>query len=261
MTYETFSLTTVVPLVIFIYMSLSFLFSKLIKRTDYVDIAWGTGFILVAIHTLLTSQYVDCVSIVSTLLVIIWGVRLSSHIYLRFKRSEEDQRYKDIKKKFKNNPLIREYFQIFILQGLFMYLVSLSTSVINLYGTENNMLFFYFGLGVWIFGFIFESVSDYQLKKFIENKKVIAKKVMNEGLWKYSRHPNYFGEVVMWWGLFMISIGTNLWLLTILSPATITLLILKVSGVPLLEEKYKNNKAYQNYAIKTSKFIPLPPKK
>jgi steroid 5-alpha reductase family enzyme len=261
MNYETFSLTVAVPLVIFIYMSLSFLFSKLIKRTDYVDIAWGTGFVLVSIHTLLTSQYADCVSIVSTILVIIWGVRLSSHIYLRFKKSDEDKRYKDIKKKFKNNPLIREYFQVFLLQGLFMYLVSLSISVINLFGTQNNRLFFYIGLGVWVFGFIFESVADYQLKKFLEKRKALGKKVMDEGLWKYSRHPNYFGEVVMWWGLFIISIGTELWLLTILSPVTITLLILKVSGVPLLEEKYKNDKAYQKYAEKTSKFVPLPPKK
>jgi steroid 5-alpha reductase family enzyme len=231
------------------------------KRTDFVDIVWGSGFILVAIHTLLTSQYVNLISIVSTTLVLIWGIRLSTHIYLRFKKSDEDERYKNMKKGWKNNPILREYLQIFLLQGVLMYLVSLSISVINIYGTKNGSLFFYTGLAIWIFGFIFESVADYQLKKFLSNRKLLGKKIMDEGLWKYSRHPNYFGEVVLWWGLFVISIATGYWPLTIISPITITYLILKVSGVPLLEKKYENDAEFKKYAKKTSIFFPLPPKK
>jgi len=261
MSYETFSLTLVVPLIIFVYMSLSFLFSKILKRTDFVDIVWGCGFVLVAMHTLLTSQYVNLVSIVTTILVLVWGIRLSSHIYSRFKKSKEDERYVEIKKNWKSTPLLNEYLKIFILQGFLMYLVSLSVSVINLFGVRNGETFFYIGLGIWIFGFIFESVADRQLKDFIKNKKSRTNKIMDEGLWRYSRHPNYFGEVVMWWGIFVISLATNLWLLTIISPVTITYLILKVSGVPMLEKKYKNDKAFQKYAKKTSKFIPLPSKK
>jgi steroid 5-alpha reductase family enzyme len=137
----------------------------------------------------------------------------------------------------------------------------MSVSVINLFGNQGAEIFFYIGLIVWIFGFIFESVADYQLKKFLEKRKKSDKKIMDEGLWKYSRHPNYFGEVTMWWGLFFISIITEMWLLTIISPITITYLILKVSGIPLLEKKYKNDTEFKKYAKKTSIFFPLPPKK
>ncbi|MBW6441444.1 DUF1295 domain-containing protein [Patescibacteria group bacterium] len=260
MTYETFSIIATVPLTIIVYMSLCFLFSRILKRTDFIDIAWGFGFILVALHTIITGQYSNIMSITTTLLVLIWGLRLSLHIYKRFKNSKEDPRYVDMKKKL-NNSAFKEYINIFLPQALLMYLVSLSISIINLFGSENYTHFYYLGVGVWIFGFIFESVADYQLKQFIKTKKGKGKKIMDEGLWKYSRHPNYFGEVTMWWGIFLISIGTNLWAITIISPVTITYLILKVSGVPLLEKKYENDPEFKKYAKKTSIFLPLPPKK
>ncbi len=141
-----------------------------------------------------------------------------------------------------------------------MYIVSLVVSVINIIGPGNNNPFYYLGLLVWITGFVFESVADAQLKNFIKTKKGKDKKIMDEGLWKYSRHPNYFGEVTMWWGIFLISVGTNYWPITIISPVTITYLILKVSGVPLLEKKYQDDPDFKKYAIRTSIFFPLPPK-
>ena len=142
-----------------------------------------------------------------------------------------------------------------------MYLVSFVVSVINIFGPGNNNPFYYLGLLVWIIGFVFESVADAQLRNFIKTKKSKDKKIMDEGLWKYSRHPNYFGEVTMWWGIFLISVGTNYWPVTIISPVTITYLILKVSGVPLLEKKYQDDPDFRKYAKKTSIFFPLPPKK
>jgi len=261
MSYETFSIIAIVPITIFVYMSLCFLFSKYLKRTDFVDIAWGFGFVLVALQTLISSQYENMISVISTLLVLIWGIRLSTHIYKRFEKSKEDKRYVEIKKSWKKYTLFKEYVTIFLLQGFLMYLVSLVISIINIFGPGNNNFFYYLGLIVWIFGFVFESVADYQLKKFLENKKGKDKKIMDEGLWKYSRHPNYFGEVTMWWGLFLISVGTDLWPITIISPVTITYLILKVSGIPLLEKKYEDDPEFKKYAKKTSIFFPLPPKK
>lgn len=261
MNYETISLVVIVPLIIIVYMSLSFLFSRILKRTDFIDIVWGFGFVMVAVHTLLTGHLHNLVSIIPTLLVTIWGVRLSTHIYQRFKKSKEDQRYIDIKKKWENKSFLNEYVKIFLLQGVLMYLVSLVISIINIYGSKSVGVFFFAGLFIWLFGFCFESISDLQLKNFILNKKGKGKKVMDEGLWKYSRHPNYFGEVTMWWGLFIISIGTGHWLVSIISPVTITYLILKVSGVPLLEKRYENDPEFIEYKKRTSVFIPLPQRK
>ncbi len=261
MSYELFSLIITVPLSISVYMSLCFLISKYLKRTDFVDIAWGFGFVLVAILTLTISQYGNVISIITTLLVLIWGIRLSTHLLMRFKNTKEDIRYVEIKKQWKKNKLLKEYVGIFLFQGLLMYIVSLVVSVINIYGPGNNNPFYYLGLLVWITGFVFESVADAQLKNFIKTKKGKEKKIMDEGLWKYSRHPNYFGEVTMWWGIFLISVGTNYWPITIISPVTITYLILKVSGVPLLEKRYEDDPEFKKYAQKTSIFFPLPPKK
>ena len=110
-----------------------------------------------------------------------------------------------------------------------------------------------FGLIVWIFGFYFESTADKQLSNHIKNPANKGK-LMTTGLWKYSRHPNYFGEVTQWWGIFLLSSS----LFTIISPLTITLLILFVSGIPLLEKKYEGRPDWEEYKKKTSIFIPLP---
>ena len=166
MSYELFSLIITVPLSISVYMSLCFLISKYLKRTDFVDIAWGFGFVLVAILTLTISQYGNVISIITTLLVLIWGIRLSTHLLMRFKNTKEDIRYVEIKKQWKKNKLLKEYVGIFLFQGLLMYIVSLVVSVINIYGPGNNNPFYYLGLLVWITGFVFESVADAQLKNF-----------------------------------------------------------------------------------------------
>ena len=116
------------------------------------------------------------------------------------------------------------------------------------------------GLAIWIVGFIFESFGDKQLKDFISDKKNKGL-IMKEGLWKYTRHPNYFGEATMWWGIFIISFSSKSGIIGIISPMIITLMLLFVSGVPMLEKHYKDNKEFQEYAKVTSKFLPWLPKK
>ena len=122
------------------------------------------------------------------------------------------------------------------------------------------------GVFIWVVGFFFEAVGDYQLDRFIARKKSgEAKKsegrIMKTGLWRYTRHPNYFGEAAMWWGIFFIAVSAPLGYVAVISPLLISFLLLRVSGIPMLEKKYEKDAEFQKYAKKTSSFFPLPPKK
>ena len=221
------------------------------KRNDIADIAWGLGFILVALFNLFTG-YLSFQSLIIVFLTSIWGGRLAFHIYQRNKNKKEDYRYQQ----FKQSP----YLKVFMLQGLFMLLIStpiILISNLDISGWTNiNTL----GLWLWCLGFYFESTGDLQLKEFLKNPKNKGK-IMDKGLWKYTRHPNYFGEVTMWWGIWLISFYNLNSLFAIIGPLTITTLILFVSGIPLLEKKYIGNKEFENYKKHTSIFIPWFPKK
>ena len=214
------------------------------KRNDIADVAWGMGFILVTLLNFIFNPISKL--LISLILVFIWGIRLAYHIYQRNKNKKEDYRYQQ----FKSKP----YVKVFLTQGFFMWLISFP--IINSIG--NLKLFNYFGILIWLIGFYFESTADKQLKDFINNPKNKGK-IMQSGLWAYSRHPNYFGEVTMWWSIWLLNLNQNWW--TIIGPLTITFLILKVSGIPLLEARYNGNKDFENYQKRVSAFIPLPPKK
>ena len=141
-----------------------------------------------------------------------------------------------------------------------MFLIALPALLANLFFVDFSLVFLFAGVVIWLVGFIFESGGDYQLKKFIaapENKG----KLMTSGLWSLTRHPNYFGEVTMWWGIFVACLPNALWPIMILGPITITFLILKVSGIPMLEKKYDNNPEFQAYKKRVNAFFPWFPKK
>lgn len=243
---------------VFLYMSAWFLVSVIKKRNDVADIAWGLGFVLISWVALYLSGFSVKAFIIDTL-VSIWGIRLASHIYKRNKSKPEDSRYAEWRATWKHLYL-RSYLQVFLLQGVFMYLISLPVLFINFTKTDQIGPLGFLGIFIWLFGFYFEYLADKQLSKFLsdpENKG----KLMDKGLWRYSRHPNYFGEVTQWWGIFITTLSVPLGFLTIVGPLTITTLILFVSGVPLLEKKRAGNPAFEEYKKHTSVFIPLPPKK
>lgn len=240
-----------VGILVFFYMNFWFMFSLIIKRNDIADFAWGLGFVIIAWFTFLKSG-LNLTSTIVTLLVTIWGLRLASHIYKRLKRTTEDKRYLDWRNSWGKYFILRSYFQVYILQGLFLYLISLSIVFVNSQNVNFGLLQI-IGIIVWVIGFYFESTADKQLSTFVKNPDNKGK-LMTTGLWKYSRHPNYFGEVTQWWGIFILSDG----IFTIISPITITFLILFVSGVPLLEKKYEGRSDWEEYKKKTSVFIPLP---
>jgi len=185
------------------------------------------------------------------------GTRLAWHIYHRNKNKPEDSRYLEWQKTW-NNFYLRSYLQVFLLQGVLLYLISLPVIFINHSATNDFGLLEIIGLFIWGLGFYFESVGDRQLKDFISNPANKGK-LMDQGLWRYSRHPNYFGEVTQWWGIFLIALSLPGSFFTVIGPLTINILIIFVSGIPLLEKKYAGRPDFEKYKKKTSIFIPLPP--
>jgi steroid 5-alpha reductase family enzyme len=240
-------------------MSLWFVFSIIAKRNDIADIAWGIGFILMTWISFLFSPDPSLRSIIVGILVSIWGLRLALHIYSRNKNKAEDYRYLAWRKEWGKWFYLRSYFQVYILQGMFLFLIVLPVLLINNSLATPLGLLDIVGAGVWLIGFYFESVGDNQLSKFIKNPDNKGK-LMQSGLWAYTRHPNYFGEVTQWWGLWIIAMSLPGGLFTIIGPITITFLILKVSGIPMLEKKMKENPDFADYSKRVSVFIPLPPR-
>jgi steroid 5-alpha reductase family enzyme len=239
------------------YVLFWFAISIIIKRNDVADFAWGLGFVALAWLSFILSPF-SWLGIISNLLITIWGLRLAFHIFQRLKNKPEDPRYANWRKTWKHFYL-QSFFQVFFIQGGLLYLISVSVIFINNQAINTISYFSILGICIWILGFYFEAIADWQLKQFIRNPSNKGK-IMQSGLWRYSRHPNYFGEVTMWWGIFIIAISNHgFW--TIISPLTITVLILFVSGIPLLEKKYQGNLEFEKYKKTTSIFIPLPFKK
>jgi steroid 5-alpha reductase family enzyme len=194
-----------------------------------------------------------------SLLVAVWGVRLAVHIGLRNRGKGEDPRYRQWREEWGRHAMVRSFFQIFLLQGLLIVVISLPVTRIILSEESRLSPLDLIGILVWLMGFLFEAIGDYQLMQF--KKDPAAKgKIMTSGLWKYTRHPNYFGEVTLWWGVYLIALAVPGGWATIIGPITITFLILGVSGIPLLEKKYEGNKEFDDYRRRTSAFFPMPPK-
>lgn len=246
-------------LILFVYMTGWFFVSILKKRNDVADIAWGLGFLLVVSSVYLPSGISIDRGLLSLILVSIWAIRLSTHIYLRNRGKKEDYRYQNWRMQWGKWFYLRTYFQVFLLQGIFLLLISMPAVASASFRGANWNIFDIVGLAVWLFGFLFEAVGDWQLRRFINNPTHQGK-LMQRGLWRYTRHPNYFGEVTQWWGLWIISLSTPVGILSLIGPLTITFLIIKVSGIPLLEEKMKTHPDFSDYARRTSKFFPWIPR-
>lgn len=228
------------------------------KDTTVIDIAWGIGFVLIAI-TLYLLNPSDIRTVTVLTIVIMWGTRLAVYLAYRISQTKkEDYRYAAFREKWGKDFLWKSYLQIFLLQALLQWIISLPLIFIFTSGKVTFTLLDSAAISIWIMGFLIESISDIQLAIFKMNPENKGK-IMQSGLWKYSRHPNYFGEAAQWWGIFLFAASAGGWV-TIISPIVLTYLLLFVSGVPLLEAKMKKNPEFEAYKKKTSAFIPWFPK-
>jgi steroid 5-alpha reductase family enzyme len=247
-------------LLIWAYMTLVFILAILRKDNSIVDVAWGMGFVLVALVTLDYAKGPVPRSYVVTALVCIWGARLAWHVWRRNRGRGEDFRYARWRRDWGRWFLLRSYLQIYMLQGILLLLIAYPILLVNRSRIPGLTLLDGAGALIWTVGFLFEVVGDRQLARF-KRDPAHRGRIMTEGLWAWTRHPNYFGESVMWWGIFLVALNVPGGWAAVGSPLVITLLLTKVSGVPMLEKKYAGNEDFQDYARRTPAFFPRIPSK
>jgi steroid 5-alpha reductase family enzyme len=252
------------PLFVFLYMSFWFFVSLRKKRYDVIDVAWGPGFIFLSLLALYFREApLDGRSIWLLVLMLLWGTRLLIHTYRRNLNKEEDWRYHEWHDSKSCRYSICTYVQVFLFQAALMMIISLpvvySLRLIVLSMFDVN----YLGLVLAALGLLLETIADQQRFTFLKkgnNRKKGQEPLMTTGLWRFSRHPNYFGEIIFWWGIYILVLGTpNSWMM-IFSPLLLSYILLFVSGLPT-EKKYKARADFIEYKRKTSPLIPWWPKK
>jgi steroid 5-alpha reductase family enzyme len=244
------------------FMGVAWLLSILTKNASLADIFWGLGFVLIAWLSFSLSGGYSGRRILITLLTSVWGLRLSIHILWRNWGKGEDRRYQAWRAKRGASFWWVSFFTVFLTQAILLWLVSLAVQVGQSSPIPSRLTALdVLGSLVWLIGFIFEAVADWQLARF-KVDPANRGKVMDQGLWAYSRHPNYFGESLIWWGLCLIALASPGGWWALMSPVVITVLLLKVSGVVLLEKTIVERRPdYQQYLENTNAFIPWFPKR
>lgn len=244
--------------IVFVFMLVMFLIAQRLKDNGIVDIGWGIGFILIAITCFLQSEQ-STVQWITLGLITVWGLRLATYIYGRNKGKPEDYRYAQWREEWGKNVVVRAFFQVFMLQGAIMLVVASPLYVLFSAPLELNWNV-YVAIVVWSVGFFFEAVGDYQMSKFKADPSNKGK-VMRYGVWNYTRHPNYFGDATQWWAIFLLALMSPYWYIAAIGPAVMHFFLVKVSGVAMLERKYKGNPKYADYIATTSAFVPWFPNK
>jgi steroid 5-alpha reductase family enzyme len=247
--------------ILFVSNTAVWLGSLYLNRPSIADMYWGIGFIIVAVVTFLQSDGFFPRKVLLTSMILIWGARLSVHIFFRDQNREEDPRYTAMRQSSGQNFKIVSLFKIFWLQGGLLLIIA-SGALWGILSQNPARLTLYDLVGaiIWATGFAIEVKADRQLTLFKRRGKNRTK-IMDHGLWHYSRHPNYFGESLLWWGIFVITVQLPGGFWTIISPLLITFLLLKVSGIVMLEQHLATHPGYKEYIQTTSPFIPLPKKK
>ena len=254
---ETVIITLIISILI---QAIFFLFAATFKTDKVTDLSYGLGFIFLVVYLLMSNDSAGVVQSVISIMIILWGLRLIIYLFQRILMIGKDKRFDGIRENF------WKFFQFWLFQAIAVWVISLPSSIIiskNILPEYSVLL--YVGATIWMLGIITEGFADSQKFNF-KNDPKNKDKWIETGIWKYSRHPNYFGEILCWWGIYFISLPylTGFEHVAIIGPLFITFLLLFVSGIPPLEkkynEKYKNDPSYQNYKNRTSLLLPLPKK-
>ena len=243
-------------------MVLLWLLSLALRNASIVDIFWGTGFVIAAWAAFLfTPDGFLPRKLLLAALVTIWGLRLSIHILRRNWGKPEDFRYSAWRQESGRNWWWYSFFKVFLLQGILLWIISTPLIAVQFSPTPPRLgPLDALGVLVWAFGFYFEAAGDAQLERF-KSDPANKGKLLTTGVWHYTRHPNYFGDAAQWWGYFLIAAAAGAWW-TIFSPVLMTLLLVRVSGVALLEKTLiKTKPGYREYAETTSAFVPWFPRR
>jgi steroid 5-alpha reductase family enzyme len=250
----------VAAITIVVIMVATWLLSLAIKNASIVDIVWGLGFAVTSWVLALTIEGDSTRQALLAFMVGLWGVRLGGYLAKRNLGHGEDWRYKAMRKKKGAKFGLVSLVTVFGLQGALMFIVSLPVMFGNSDSTPGVGPIAVIGIMVWAVGFLFEAVGDWQLARFKRDSSN-AGKVMQTGLWSLTRHPNYFGNALLWWGIGIVGAETGSGIIGFIGPVVMTFLLLKVSGVPMLERSLnKRREGYAEYVARTSMFIPRLPK-
>jgi steroid 5-alpha reductase family enzyme len=228
-----------------------------------IDIFWGVGFIVIAWVCVAVGHGARDRRLLLAILVTIWGVRLAVHIGRRNRGKGEDPRYVAMRQRDGARFWLTSLYRVFLIQAATMWIISLPLQAAGALGGRRGLgVLDAIGAGVWLIGFGFESLGDHQLDRFKADPESRGK-VMDRGLWRYTRHPNYFGDATLWWGFGLIGLGAGLaaaW--GLIGSAADTLILTRVSGKPVLERDIETRRpGYREYIERTSAFVPLPPRR
>jgi steroid 5-alpha reductase family enzyme len=233
--------------------------SVFVRNASIVDLFWGPGFAIVAWTAYAFSPVRSMRGWVVCMLATIWATRLATHLAVRNIGHGEDYRYRAMRERYGARFPLASLFLVFLLQGVLMWIVSWPLQAVHGPAATAPMgVLDGIGVGLWLVGLLIEAVADAQLARFKQSAS--PGEVMDGGLWRYSRHPNYFGDFVVWWGFGVLAAAAGAWW-ALVGPAVMSMLLIKVSGVALLESTIAERRpAYRAYIARTSAFVPWPPR-
>ncbi len=232
-----------------------------LRDASIVDIVWGAGFVLVGWVSFAVGDGLETRRLLLAVLVTVWGSRLALYLLWRNAGHGEDPRYVAMRRKAGDRFAWQSLWMVFGLQAVVMWTVSLPVQVGSVPTSPSSLgPVEAIGVLVWAVGLFFESVGDWQLARFKANPAT-AGRVMDRGLWRYTRHPNYFGDFCVWWGIWLVAAATGVGVLSIIGPLVMSVFLMRVSGVPMLERTIgRRRPGYDDYVRRTNAFFPGPPK-
>lgn len=245
-----------------VVMVATWIVSLVVRNASIVDIVWGLGFVVVAWTVrLAVDGGNDARRWLLVVMATLWGLRLAGYLAWRNLGHGEDYRYRAMRKRWGARFGVVSLGTVFLFQGLMMWIVSLSLQLGQVRADPDIGVVAVVGVIVWLLGLAFEAVGDAQLARF-KADPANAGKVMDRGLWRYTRHPNYFGDACVWWGIALVAAETGVGAWGLLGALLMTVLLRRVSGVTLLEKSLvKRREGYTEYVARTSAFLPRPPKR